>query len=227
LIKDRAERVHDANCEKSLVQNLEQWIVFCGKLPVITAEALKRATWCELLEDEYRKMEPEWVKFWDFQEPAHSDLWSRGCEYREKQIEFSTILKAHCKKKDFLQRKILETTDVLHDVYAPEPEWLEMDWRIFRWMDNHGNPILRPVFFTAGSNIRFLLSGNEAPEIESEEGGDMDSDEGLDADSDEGIEVLSLEEDTEATNHELNYETGHVEEMEDTAEEKQADASKE
>lgn len=228
LINDRAERLHHANCEISLVRNLEQWILFCGKLPVVSANALTRATWCELLEDEYRKMEPEWVKFWDFQEPAHSRLWSAGSEYRDTPIEFSTILKAHCKKKDFLQRKILESRDVLPVVYAPEPEWLEMDWRIFRWTDNEGNRIMRPIFFTAGSNIRFTLGGMEAQEIEYEEGVDVESEEGVDTDSDQGNDAEnSSDQGTEESSHELKYETGHIEEIEDTAEEKQANGSKE
>lgn len=220
----------------SLVKNLEKWIIFSGKLPVVSTEALKRATWCELLEDEYRKMEPEWTKFWDFQEPAHSRLWSAGSEYRETQIEFSTVLKAHCKKKDFLQRKIIETRDVLLDVYAPEPEWLEMDWKIFRWTNNEGKSIVRPIFFTEGSNIRFTYGGKDIPEIDSEDGFGVntDSDEGVDTDSDHGSDqgidaaVYSDEGSTEETHHELEYETGYIEEIEeDTAEEKQPDGGKE
>ncbi|KEF53767.1 uncharacterized protein A1O9_10168 [Exophiala aquamarina CBS 119918] len=167
LLLDRSDRINNAECETALVKNLRNWLDFCARVPHLSAQAWKRATWCELLETEYRKMEPEWIKFWDYQESAHKQLWSGGNEYRDKKHAFCTLLKQHCTKKLFLQRKILESTDVLPELYAPEIPWLDMDVRLLRYNTRDGMPLLKPIFFTAG-NKHFMDSGMTVGEVEAE-----------------------------------------------------------
>lgn len=195
LLRDRTDRLHGNDCEMGLAENLRNWVHFCARLPDLSTEALKRATWCELLEIEYRKMEPEWNKFWDYQESAHKQLWSGGYEYRDKKHDFCTLLKQHCAKKNFLQRKIVESRDILLEIYAPELPWLEMDCRFMRCTAEDGWSRLKPVFFTEG-NKYFVDSGKTLAEIGAEIQGlgiAIDSNDGDNGDNGAGRIVEEIE----------------------------------
>lgn len=141
--------LQDVTCEFALAENQHQWVTFISELPAITAETLKRATWCKLLEDEYNKMTREWLFFWTWVEECKA----ANIEYREKEVVFCTLLKEHCKKKDFLQAKIAESNEsVLPAIYGAWAalEWVELDCKTMH-LEDDGKMVVRPVFFTRGN----------------------------------------------------------------------------
>lgn len=171
------------SCEGALADNHEQWVQFTHNLPSITNQALKRATWCELLENEYEKMAEEWGFFWTWKDRCEQ----AGVEYREAELRFCTLLKNHCKKKDFLQAKIAESNDdLLPALFAPELTWLEIDLRVMRIRGEDGMETLRPIFFTKG-NDKFARHCEAVQELdwEDEEAG---SEDGSESGSDGGSE---------------------------------------
>ncbi|KAK5064255.1 hypothetical protein LTR84_000088 [Exophiala bonariae] len=145
----RDSLLRNTTCEAALAHNQHAWVNFINHLPTITTETLKRATWCQLLEDEYNGMTREWLFFWNWVEECKA----ANIEYREKEIRFCALLKEHCKKKGFLQDKIAESNDlVLPALYHwwAELEWLELDCKTIS-VEEDGETVARPVFFTRGN----------------------------------------------------------------------------
>ena len=178
IVEKRAERVRGNDSEAGFAKNLEQWINFCRRVPAMTDDALKRANWLQLLEDEYRKIEPEWVKFWDYQEAAEEQLFSAGYEYRDKKHDFGTLLGDHVKKRTFLQFQIIESDCIHEEIYAKELPWVKIDMRFMTTIYDDGTVALRRVFFAKG-NPFFIDFGKTLKEVMDEMkelGIEMDSD---------------------------------------------------
>lgn len=180
-INHREASLRNQSCEAALAANHEKWVRFTQSLPSMTEQALKRATWCELLENEYEKMAEEWGFFWTWKDRCEQ----AGVEYREAELRFCTLLKNHCNKKDFLQARIAETNDdLLPALYAPELPWLEIDWRVVSFEGNDGEVTLRPIFFTKG-NDKFARHCEMVQELDWEDESD-DDDDGTEAGSESG-----------------------------------------